>query len=243
MIINVEIKMKKNEIIQLQAVQNIIKSTAVELPNFVILENGNTIGKCVYQQLIHSQSWNNFVDSAELEGIAGDAVFIPILISPDFRYDSDLCLENANKYFGGGIDGSSSSAEENLHNFLKRERTSKEWNDFWVHQLLCVFNADFQDLKELNNYLLKNNKRVIFIVGGLVSLPALDNIRPDSVKKSILTLFHDVVHELDWMDSRNIGMLIFAPDAVARKAIKINYQQFSDQYAEYRLDTLDNTVL
>ena len=53
---------------------------------------------------------------------------------------------------------------------------------------------------------------------------------------AIQALTQDVIKELDYLNHRHMGLMVFLRRDIAEEAIRSNFRQFSDQYSRYELN-------
>ena len=120
--------------------------------------------------------------------------------------------------------------------YAEKKKSLTEWMEIWQRLMLDMLGGAYSDLSELDQYLEKKGKRILFIVDGLEDLfMDLQIQKQETWRFAIRALCQNMVNTLRNLQSGNIGMIIFARKDMAEEAIAINFDQFQNQYHKYEL--------
>ncbi|HBA49847.1 MAG TPA: hypothetical protein DCZ91_19045 [Lachnospiraceae bacterium] len=92
---------------------------------------------------------------------------------------------------------------------MEENHTSAEWASVWKGQLLKIFHSRFRSIRELNTYLESCNKSVIFLSDGLDDLQNYERNGMRSHLTAIQALIQNVIKELDYLNHRHMGLMVF----------------------------------
>lgn len=232
------------EMLLTDSLTEIIRGNVKEIPNLVVLGAKGSGKTYLYRQLIHRRTWGNFVQTVEGKNKDfkfADAVIIPVLATTnDKNISADIkrCIDEVSSYFGAeNIDveafGNFRSA---INKLMEENHSSAEWAAIWKGQLLKIFHDRFHSIRDLNVYLGKCDRSVIFLIDGLDDLQNYERNGRRSHLTAIQALTQDVIKELDYLNHRYMGLMVFLRRDIAEEAIQSNFRQFSDQYSRYELN-------
>ncbi len=233
-----------SEMLLTDALMEIINGNRKEIPNIVVLGAKGSGKTYLYRQLIRKKTWGNFVRTLEGDRQTGeyiDAAVVPVFATTNDKniiVDIMECFTDVDRYLGEDLVSRERFGEfrRAVSNALCEKRTPSEWADIWKKQILGLFSGRFQSFWELNAWLRERDKKLIFMIDGLDDL---QNYEQGQVRNSLVavqTLCQNVIKELDYMNHRHIGLLIFVRRDIAEEAIRNNFRQFRDQYGRYELN-------
>lgn len=225
------------------SIREIVRDFKDAAPQLVVLGAKGSGKTYIYKQLLSKITWENFV--SDVEGVAEkdrERTFIlPLVCSLNMKKLHPLiqeCIQKCNKSF----------EEINInrdvvdHNYMKLlSHTEKEvsltgWMEVWQSLMLNMLGGNYQNLSELDQYLERTGKRLLYIVDGLEDLfMDLQSQKQETWRFAIRALSQNVMNLLRNLQFGNIGIVIFARKDMAEEAIEINFDQFQNQYHKYEL--------
>jgi hypothetical protein len=106
------------------------------------------------------------------------------------------------------------------------------WQDFFLNSLSAENGPLFRDLGGLNLKLSSLNKRIVFIIDGLEDI-FNQTIYSENTQTALVALCQGFINSITGFE--NIGVVIFIRSDMVQTAIKVNYEQFKNQYDSYML--------
>ena len=111
--------------------------------------------------------------------------------------------------------------------YAENERSLTEWMEMWQRLMLEMLGSEYSDFTDLDQYLEKRGKRILFIVDGLEGLfMDLQVQKQNTWRFAVRALCQNIVNSLRNLQFGNIGIAIFARKDMAEEAIEINFDQF-----------------
>ncbi len=228
------------EILITDSINKMIVRHRTDLPCLVVLGAKGSGKTYLYRQFIQEQNWNDFAqDHCGMKLVfPSNAAFIPILATAnDIKLAPmiNLCLENADMYLGGRMLDSEAleSLRKNLYDRL-RTNERNDWVSFWENSILGLFGDQFSNLQELNTYLERIDRNIVFLFDGLDDLFNV-SAETEIIRTAIQALCQELVRHINILKNRRIGTIIFVRKDIAEEAIPYNFQQFRDQYKDFEL--------
>lgn len=211
-----------------------------EIPQIVVLGVKGSGKTYLYKQMLYAKTWSNFLTYVGEEGKLDSEVFIyPILSSDNRRYIKkpiDDCIKNCAAAMNGAIldfDAQEDTKKQIRENYTKGINEN-EWIEFWSATLLKTFHNKFEMLRQVDEFLQNQNKKVVFIIDGLEDI--FNEIGSNkSQREAIKTLCIDFINRLMDLPYNNIGIVTFLRKDIVEIAIKTNVKQFKNQYEKYEL--------
>ncbi|MBQ9119303.1 MAG: hypothetical protein IJY09_04485 [Lachnospiraceae bacterium] len=228
------------------SLKEIAKSFHDTLPKIVISGAKGSGKTYVYRQLLLSKTWENFVNRIEpsFEKSSTQTVIVPLVSTTNRSKIQDTffeALDFVNKSFDYAKLSKSfiSDTFDYLRDCIDNNNTvtTSAWKTIWTQTMLSAFDNHFHKLSELDEYLQKENKRIIYILDGLEDLFGdAQKSKKESWKSAIRSICQDMINALDNLDCGNIGIIVFARKDMLAEAIEMNYEQFRNQYQRYELN-------
>ena len=235
------------DVLLTKSVKNIQQSYKVEMPCLVVLGAKGAGKTFLYKKMIKNKNWYNFLtelsDNVELDDDKRNTAFVPILMSkafsadvlkkniaylseffPEFNIDDDICNSNENKI---------------LHN--KKIDDEISWLKLWESIILNSLGSPFASLREVDDNLHKENKKIIFLIDGLEEI-FRKLVSSEEEKIAISVLVQNMISDIK-MRYSNIGIIVFMRYDMAQNAITVNFAQFEQQYKKYKLEWSANEAL
>lgn len=225
------------------SIREIVREFKDTVPLLVVLGAKGSGKTYIYKQLLSKITWENFVYSVEAiaENYSERTYILPLVCSLNMkRLHSRVqeCIKNCNEAFGE-MNISPDVVDRNYNKlaaYAEKKISLTEWMEIWQRLMLDMLGSDYSDLTELDHYLEKKGKRILFIVDGLEDLfMDLQIQKQETWRFAIRALCQNVVNTLQNMQFGNIGIAIFARKDMAEEAIEINFDQFQNQYQKYEL--------
>lgn len=185
----------------------------------------------LYRKLIEQGNWNSFCNSVN-ERLQGQdsGYFVPVFASRNMMNLRQLlskCIDKVNEE----VTGANVSETVYLDNSNKLENQlllDTEWLMFWEQLFTASVNEKYDNFAELEQELKQQNQKIIFIVDGLEEI--LRKVSSDEKQqKAIQVLCQDFINLLATKYD-NIGIILFLRSDMAKSAITVNYEQFSQTY-------------
>lgn len=224
-------------------IREIVKDYQSEIPRIVVLGAKGSGKTYLYKQILGGRNWAEFTKSVEKtkEEESCRALVLPLLSTVNWNNIRGLaqeCVENANKILGEEcIDSNILNINYNeIMSYMDAAHSLTEWKQKWTETIVRTFGGSIEDLEDIDYYLEKQGKKVLFLVDGLEDLFMDAQARKDeSWKLAVRALCQNVVNELNSLKHGNVGIIIFARKDLASEAIEINFEQFRNQYFRYEL--------
>lgn len=236
------------DILQTQAIRNLKKKYQNEIPRTVIIGTKGSGKTFLYNQMVRYKSWNRFCAYLNNEkSKEDDILFFPVLAGKSITGAEELlkeCIRNFNCSIG------ESRTDENVwldnNNRIIRyldegKHSSTEWLGFWDTFLAKSVSSEMGSLGELNLWLEQKKKKVVFLVDGLEELLkyTLNNV---SEQSAVAVLCQDIMMQLR-VKMSHIGVVIFMRRDIVKDSIRMNYEQFYNQYQTVELKWTSNEAL
>ncbi len=225
------------------SIREIVREFRDAVPQLVVLGAKGSGKTYIYKQLLSKITWENFVYGVEAnaEKERERTLILPLVCSLNMRKLHDMvqaCIKNCNNSLEK-IKISSDIVDRNYNKlvaYAEKKLSLTEWMEKWQMLMVEMLGDTFSDLSELDQYLEKKGKRILFIVDGLEDLfMDLQIQKQETWRFAIRALCQNVVNTLRNLQFGNIGIIIFARKDMAEEAIEINFDQFQNQYHKYEL--------
>lgn len=228
------------EILITESINKLITKHRTELPGLVVLGAKGSGKTYLYRQFIQKQNWNDFArEHCGMKAAYDDsAVFVPILATANDKKISPMivrCIEEADVYLGEALLDHSAFEifRETLQERLRKNDKS-DWVSFWEKGILRQFKDRFSDLQELNVYLGRKHKNIIFLFDGLDDLFNMTE-ETEVIRTAVQTLCQNLLRRINGLKDRHLGAVVFVRRDIAEDVIPYNFQQFRDQYKDFEL--------
>lgn len=228
------------------SIKEIARNFKTAVPRIVISGAKGSGKTYIYKQLLSAKNWGEFevLIEGKADGLSESTLIVPLIASINASKLKSLiagCIENTNSELEE-ITIKGSIVNDNfwkLKEYLepKEAFSQSEWRNIWMETMLQTFGERFHGLSELDEFLERKKKRIVFIVDGLEDL-CIDaqSIKSESWKYAIRGICQYMINELDNLDYGNIGILVFARKDMLMEAIETNYEQFRNLYLKYELN-------
>lgn len=225
------------------SIREIVREFRDNVPLLVVLGAKGSGKTYIYKQLLSKLTWENFVCGVEeTEKNGGERTLIlPLVCSLNMKKMHSMvqeCIKKCNNSFEE-INVNSNIVDQNYNNLIacaEKKISLTEWMEIWQRLMLDMLGGGYDDLTELDQYLAKKGKRILFIVDGLEDLfMDLQIQKQETWRFAVRALCQNIVNTLRNLPFGNIGIIIFARKDMAEEAIEINFDQFQNQYHKYEL--------
>ena len=225
------------------SIREIVREFTDTVPQLVVMGAKGSGKTYIYKQLLYRMTWENFAGDIEKKGEKDKekTYIIPLVCSPNMNKLHSMvqkCIKNCNKSLEEiEINPDSLNCNYNkLTAYADKKLLLTEWMEIWQKLMLDMLGGNYNDLAELDHYLQKKGKRLLFIVDGLEDLFMDMQIqKQETWRLAVRALCQNVVNTLRNLKSGNVGIIIFARKDMAEQAITINFEQFENQYHKYEL--------
>lgn len=225
------------------SIREIVRDFKDAVPQLVVLGAKGSGKTYIYKQLLSKTTWEKFACGVEEIGEKDRerTLILPLICSLNMKKLHSMvqtCIKNCNESFDE-FDISSDVVDSNykkLAAYAERMLSLTEWMDIWEKLMLDMLGCSCGDLVQLDRYLEKTDKRILFIVDGLEDLfMDLQIQKQETWRFAIRALCQNVVNTIRNLQFGNIGIVIFARKDMAEEAIGVNFDQFQNQYQKYEL--------
>lgn len=225
------------------SIREIVRDFKDAVPQLVVLGAKGSGKTYIYKQLLSKTTWEKFACGVEEIGEKDRerTLILPLICSLNMKKLHSMvqtCIKNCNESFDE-FDISSDVVDSNykkLAAYAERMLSLTEWMDIWEKLMLDMLGGSCGDLVQLDRYLEKTGKRILFIVDGLEDLfMDLQIQKQETWRFAIRALCQNVVNTIRNLQFGNIGIVIFARKDMAEEAIGVNFDQFQNQYQKYEL--------
>lgn len=225
------------------SIREIVRDFKDAVPQLVVLGAKGSGKTYIYKQLLSKMTWENFACSVEkIEEKDRERTFIlPLICSLNMKKLHPMvqaCIKKSNMSFDK-VNISSDIVDRNYNKlaaYAEQMLSLTEWMDIWQRLMLDMLGGGYDDLVQLDWYLEKTGKRILFIVDGLEDLfMDLQIQKQETWRFAIRALCQNVVNTIRNLQFGNIGIVIFARKDMAEEAIGVNFEQFQNQYQKYEL--------
>lgn len=225
------------------SIREIVREFRDSVPQLVVLGAKGSGKTYIYKQLLSRKTWENFAYEVEpaKEEDRERTLILPLVCSLNIKKLLSMvreCIENCNHAFEE-MNIRPDIVDRNynkLASCAEKETSLTEWMEIWQRLMLDMLGTGYRDIAELDQYLEKKGKRILFIVDGLEDLfMDLQVQRQKTWRFAIRALCQNIVNTLQNLQFGNIGIVIFARKDMAEEAIEINFDQFQNQYHKYEL--------
>ena len=188
-------------------------------------------------------TWENFACGVEPTGEKNreKTLILPLVCSLNIRKLFSMvqrCIENCNRTFKE-MNIKPDIVDRNYNKLIscaEKETSLTEWMKIWQGLMLDMLGTGYDDISQLDQYLEKKGKRILFIVDGLEDLFMDLQVQTQKTWRfAVRALCQNIVNTLQNLQFGNIGIVIFARKDMAEEAIEINFDQFQNQYHKYEL--------
>ncbi len=225
------------------SIREIVREFKDTVPQLVVLGAKGSGKTYIYKQLLSKRTWEKFADGVEASGERDRerTLILPLVCSLNMKKLHSMvqeCIENCNHFFEEmSVRPDIVVGNYNkLASYAEKETSLTEWMEIWQRLMLDMLGAGYRDLGELDQYLEKKGRRILFIVDGLEDLFMDMQIQTRKTWRfAIRALCQNIVNTLRNLRFGNIGIVIFARKDMAEEAIEINFDQFQNQYHKYEL--------
>lgn len=225
------------------SIREIVKDFKGGVPQLVVLGAKGSGKTYIYKQLISKLTWGSFVASVEESGEKDDegTLILPLLCSLNMKKIHPMlqeCIKNCNRSFEE-INIRLDAVDRNYNKlavYVEKKILLTEWIEIWQRLMLEMLNSHCTDLSEVDQYLEKKRKKLVFLVDGLEDLfMDLQIQKQETWRFAIRSLCQSIMNKLQNLPFGNIGIIVFARKDMAEDAIEINFDQFQNQYHKYEL--------
>ena len=212
-----------------------IKNLCVRFRNRIptaIVRGAKGSGKTfLYRQLIEKGNWGAFCNRVNEKAQGQDSgYFVPVFAPRNMMKLNELiseCIDQVNEK----VEIANVSKTVYLDNSNKLEDQvllDTNWLIFWEQLFLASVSDKFSSFTELEQALKERNQKIVFLVDGLEEI--LRMVSADAKQqKAIQILCQDFINLLA-AKYDNIGIILFLRNDMAKNAITVNYEQFSQTH-------------
>lgn len=201
------------------------------LPKVNILGSKGSGKTYLYKTMLAAGTWDKFLSIVGKQSCSMEEAFICPVVFSDESEKYTLMLDNLRRVFKRDISETNIQNQDRIQRFVGRGLTEDDWIHIWeesIWNLLGVYGWT-----NLDHYLQEMGKKIIFLFDGYEKmLFSKENVLE---KNAIIALCKRTINHLYDYHLENIGMIVFLSREIAETAIKINFEQFRDQYQKFEL--------
>lgn len=225
------------------SIREIVRDFKDATPQLVVMGAKGSGKTYIYKQLLSRITWENFVCSVDgqEEQTEKGTLILPFLCSLNMRVLDPMtkeCIKNCNDKLDEihiRMDAINNNYNQ-LAAYADRKASKIEWMERWQQTMLDMLGSEHSSMSDLDQYLERKKKKILFLVDGLEDLFMDLQIQgKENWQYALKALCQNVVNSLRNLPYGNIGILIFIRKDMAEEAIGINFDQFQNQYHKYEL--------
>lgn len=211
------------------------------LPVAVIVGAKGSGKTYTFLQIVRRKNWETFVADAGATEVNVQASIAPILESKNLTLDAQNLVRNTRnktvKNLGFAKPQNDSAIRDRiLHNCHKKLHEG-QWREIWLDAMAWAIGFQPEENgagRELTEYLIKEEKQVVFVMDGLEDL--FQNFASDKNQQIALrALLQEVPLWLEQQPGRPLGILIFIRRDLVLAAIHQNAAQMMARYRPFAL--------
>ncbi|OLN24125.1 hypothetical protein BTO30_01555 [Domibacillus antri] len=217
------------------ALKQLMAKYQFDVPKAVVLGTKGSGKTFNYIQLIQARTWEKFSTHDHDQ----ETIIVPVMYSSSLedkaleKIRSQLSFINDRLQTNLTIQDLIEFTNEIKEESARGTFSEVAWQQFWEQQMIRLLGAS--SLQELNQFLQKKQKRILFIMDGF------ENVFQDIVEdhaasiKAIRGICEGLMNEWRSDPETNVGLVVFARTDFVQKAIKQNFAQFRSLYKSFEL--------
>ncbi|MDY6803382.1 MAG: AAA family ATPase [Cyanobacteriota bacterium] len=211
------------------------------LPVAVIVGAKGSGKTYTFLQIVRRENWKKFAVDAGAEEVDVNASIAPILESKNLTPDAKkLVIKTRNKtikVLGFGKPQNDTAIRDRIADSCHQELHEGQWREIWLDAMAWAIGFQPEEKgagRELTEYLIKEEKQVVFVMDGLEDL--FQNFASDKNEQTALrALLQEVPLWLEQQPGRPLGILIFIRRDMVLAAIHQNAAQMMARYRPFAL--------
>ncbi|MCH5510597.1 KGGVGR-motif variant AAA ATPase [Pseudomonas fragariae (ex Marin et al. 2024)] len=235
-------KSTSTEMLVTDPLRNLAKHYSSELPNIVSVGAKGAGKTFTFLQLCRTKTWKQFLTKINIipPQIAGGHIF-PAISSQNIDGDSLAVVRDAVEEFTAALDIPSISLNNIQIRITKLlAKTDVDWTEAWEQCLVESIGQPFNTFIDLNLWLLKNGKSIVYVIDGIEDL--FDSPSSDNQRAAIKALL-EIPNSLNALRQRNIGLICFVRADYVQASIRQNIAQYLARFQPFRLEWTPDTFL
>lgn len=229
------------------SLKNIAKKYKRTVPVSVIMGAKGSGKTFAYLQFLRLKTWERFVEEVEGEVLESNSIIVPFLKPKNIENEAIEKMAAHFNYISSeiGFKVDLLKMQERFDEIQLKESeltTEAHWKAYWKELLLNSTGLDFNSLDELNLYLEKKEKRIIFTVDGLEEL-FQNTVTSAHQKMAVQALCQSLINDLRYRQDNRIGLLVFLRRDVGMNSIQQNWGQFYSLYSSFELKWTNTEAL
>ncbi len=214
-----------------EPIKNLCLRFKNRIPNAIVRGAKGSGKTFLYRQLLEHKNWEAFCNRVNDTTLGRNSgYFVPVFAPRNTMNLEELlgqCINEVNEKVAIA-DIPKTIYFDNLQKLENQILNETEWMAFWERLFVTSINDELNGFASLEKELKKQNQKIIFLVDGLEEI--LRNVSTDAKQqKSIQVLCQDLVNLLS-AKYDNIGIILFLRSDMAKSAITVNYEQFSQSH-------------
>jgi MinD-like ATPase involved in chromosome partitioning or flagellar assembly len=223
--------------------KNIAQKYRITIPNTVVLGAKGSGKTFAYLQLLQSVTWESFLNKIIHTDSKNETTYLFPFIKPKNLNEEKIIeklrehVNTLNEVLDFKINAEAITGDkilDDIEQAFDSISSKSSWKEFWKTKLLESTGLPFTTFSELQSYLEKKGKRLVFMVDGLEEV--FNNIVTSEIQKNAISaLCQGIVTELRSIPNGRIGLFLFLRRDIALNAIEQNWAQFYSLYASFEL--------
>lgn len=214
-----------------EPIKNLCMRFKNQIPTAVVRGAKGSGKTFLYRQFIEKRNWDIFCNSVNKKTLGKNSgYFVPVFAPRNIMQLNELiskCIDTVNE----NVKIAHVSKTVYIDNSIKLEKQisiDTEWLIFWEQLFAASISDEFDSFVELEQALKQQNQKIVFLVDGLEEI--LRKVSADEKQqKAVQILCQDFVN-LIATKYDNIGIILFLRSDMAKNAITVNYEQFSQTH-------------
>lgn len=235
-------KSTSTEMLVTDPLRNLAKHYSDELPNVVSVGAKGAGKTFTFLQLCRTKTWEQFLIKININtSKLSECHIFPALSSQNIDGDSLAVVKDAVESFTSALGVPSISLNSIQAKIMKLvSKTDIDWTDTWETNLVGAIGQPFHTFVELNNWLIKNNKSIVYVIDGIEDM--FDSPSSESQRTAIKALL-EIPNTLNALRQRRIGFVCFVRADYVQASIRQNIAQYLSRFQPFRLEWTPETFL
>ncbi|MBJ2289114.1 hypothetical protein JFT44_04100 [Pseudomonas sp. MF5691] len=235
-------KSTSTEMLVTDPLRNLAKHYSDELPNIVSVGAKGAGKTFTFLQLCRTKTWEQFLIKININtSKLSECHIFPALSSQNIDGDSLAVVKDAVESFTSALGVPSISLNSIQVKIMKLvSKTDIDWTETWETNLVGAIGQPFHTFVELNNWLINNNKSIVYVIDGIEDM--FDSPSSESQRTAIKALL-EIPNTLNALRQRRIGFVCFVRADYVQASIRQNIAQYLSRFQPFRLEWTPETFL
>ncbi len=226
------------QILTTTPIENLAREFRDGIPTAVVMGAKGSGKTFLYREMLRIKKWGGFLDSVEpqAEHTDNNSYFLPIVEGPNginFNMYNGAIKKELGERLNVNIELNYLDIRDKILQASKADMSEKETCNFWEQLFLLPFGNRFESFKDLEQYLVAKNTRIVFLTDGLEEV--LQDVHVEEKSKILIRgLAQTLVGQIR-TNYTHIGCVLFVRSDMVQDAFKVNYEQFNSLYKNFAL--------